>query len=280
MVLYTDGDDKPHLTFPFLNLKQTSAEDKEILNFKIYQDTFEIIRKFQEIFFKTVHSLQQHAISLRDVVFKMKSIEHDCQFSEGLALIRLIPNVNVMEDTGQIMNEIFSHSSFFNYHMLEQIIDQVGAENDKENFIKYKEQFHEYAERDLSICPSQIGKMREEYYANLFVTLNKVHEQCTLNNLHCFCDNLREILNIADVELNLCFIFATRTVGLMFQIPLQTQKTAFPLTQYQCEAITKLGVLQISCGNDCIDHNEDKVLHDVTLHTIFFMCQRRLLPSA
>lgn len=249
LILYKE--DQPHLTFPVLKIKETAVE--ETVELKIYQDSLEIIYKFREVFLTTVKSLLQRVISLTDIVFRSTSP------SEGPTLKGLLPNLRDVEDTGKIMQEVFSCSSFFNFHLLEQIVDQVGTENDKENFIRYKEQFYEYAERDLSICPAELGKMKEEHFANLFVTLDKVHQQCTLNSLQSFSCNLREILNISDVELQLCCTFATNPVGLIFQIPLYTHKSTFPLTNDQCEAIIKLGVLQLSCGSECIDQNEDKV---------------------
>ena len=253
--------DQPHLTFPILKCKETTID--ETVELKVYQDSFEIIYKFREVFFMTVKSLLQRAITLTDILFiprKCTDSEDVCRSSEGPTLEELLPNLRNVEDAEQIMQEVFSCSSFFNYHMLEQIIDQVGAESDKQNFIRYKEQFNDYAERDLSICPSEIGKMKEEHFANLFITLDKIHQQCTLNSLQCFSGNLQEILNISDVELQLCYIFATNTVGLMFQIPLFTYKSTFPLAKHQCDAIVKLGVLQLSCGSDFIDQNGDKVL--------------------
>lgn len=252
--------DQPHLTFPILKCKEAAVE--EAVELKIYQDSLKIICVFQEVFFTTMKSLLQRAVSLTDLVFRStckKPTDSDVyQPSEGLTLKGLLPNLRDVEDPGQIIQEVFSCSSFFNFHLLGQIVDHVGAENDKENFMQYKEQFYKYAERDLSICPVELGIMKEEHFANLFVTIDKVHQQCTLNSLQSFSGNLREILNISGAELQLCRTFSTSTLGLMFQIPLYAHKSTFPLTKDQCEAIAKLGVKQLSCGSDFIDQ-EDKV---------------------
>ena len=228
----------------------------------MHQDALEIMSKFREILFSTIESLHQREVSLKEIAFEsksQKSVDQDQLPSGSVSLTDLLPKLISIEDTSQIVLEIFSYCSFVNYHMLEQIITQAGEEKDKGNFAQYKAQFREYGERDLSMCPSEVGKMKEDGFANLFVTLDKVHQQITLNDLQSFIDELQELLNISNVELRLCSIFSTDTVGLMFQIPLSAYPVTFPLSEMQRKALVKLGVVQLSCGDSAMDQDEDEV---------------------
>ena len=105
--------------------------------------------------------------------------------SEGSDFRHQLPqlrNAELVDDAICIVNE---YCSFFNYHIIECIITKLGTEQDKDNLSKYKEEFIEYGERHVFECPSKVGE-RSDHCADMFVTLDKSYDNCTVSNLDLF----------------------------------------------------------------------------------------------
>ena len=160
-----------------------------------------------------------------------------------------LPGLANAQTVDAVMSVVKDYCSFFNYHMLEHIINEFGTKQDKENMASYKEDFNKYAECCITKCPSEVGKMSEEGCANLFVTLDDLFDNCAVSHLNVFIGNLRKILNIpSNVALRLCRI-NLGSIKLIFQIPHSVQQAIFPLSSEQEAELSSLGVVQLSCGD-------------------------------
>lgn len=240
---------KPTLTFPILDLEQMSKEDKRKLHQTLYSESFEIMCKFQDLFSSTVKSFKDRKIHSKHIVSHLMVLGPVEPAYEDLGypvLRRILPGLRNKDDTDEVMYEINYYCSYFNFHMLERIIDKLGTEKDKANLTRYKAEFCNYAERHVFMCPSEVGAVSEGR-AKMFVTLDETYDNCTLSHLEVFNAQLRKILNISDIELQLCRI-KPGSVKLTFQIPLDLQQI-FPLSKDQEMALTKIGILQLSCGD-------------------------------
>jgi hypothetical protein len=131
--------------------------------------------------------------------------------------------------------------------MLKIIIDHLGGEEDRENLATYLQEFAEYAKRKVYKCPCEVGQINEDGRSNMFVTLDKSYDNCTVSCLKNFEKELAKILNVSSDVVILCRI-APGSLQLIFQIPLSIQRDIFPLSSEQEVALTKLGVVQLSCG--------------------------------
>ena len=148
----------------------------------------------------------------------------------------------------EAMAIIGDYCSFFNYHIVELIIDILGTTNDKESLSNYKKEFSEYARRHVYECPSELGTVTTGD-AELFMTLDETYDSYTVSSLQLFVRKLAEILKLSsDAGLKLCRI-ELGSLKLTFQIPLFVQKDIFPLSIDQKRALAGLGVVHLSCGD-------------------------------
>ena len=144
--------------------------------------------------------------------------------------------------------------------MLEHIISEFGTKQDKQNMASYKEDFNKYAECCITHYPSEVGRMSEEGYANLLVTLDDSFDNCAVSHLNVFIGNLRKILNIpSNVTLRLCRI-NIGSIKLTFQVFLFVQEAIFPLSSEQEAELSSLGVVQLSCEDYQFTRQETKVI--------------------
>ena len=116
-------------------------------------------------------------------------------------------------------------------------------------------------------CPCEVGRISETGRSNVFVTLDRSYDNCTVSSLKNFERELAKILNVSsDVVVILCRI-APGSLQLIFQIPLKIQKTVFPLSSEQEVALTELGVAQLSCGEYYFAN--DSEVYGIACYTVY-----------
>ena len=245
--------------FPILSPDKLCKEEKEQLHQKLYTDSEELMYKFQEIFAAMRDSLKSRLISISeisshlDLLGPIKPTYHD----SGLPPLRhQLPGLADAKTVDAVMSVVKDYCSFFNYRMLEHLVNKLGTEQDKEKLAKYKEDFARYGERRVFECPPKVGEMREEGYANMIVTLDDAFDSCSTNHIHSFIGNLQKTLNIT--HLKLCRI-SLGSIKLIFQIPLCVQQAIFPLSSEQEAELSSLGVVQLSCGDYQFTPQQTKV---------------------
>ena len=229
-----------------------SPQQKEQLRERQCFESEQMIYKFQKLFTDTKKSLREKKVPVDELVGHLECLGYiKATFTDsGLPSLRhKLPELADAKTVDAVMSVVKDYCSFFNYHMVEHIIDEFGTRQDKENMTSYKEDFTKYAECCITQCPSEVGKMSEKGCANLFVTLDDSFDNCAISHLNVFIGNLRKILKIpSNVVLRLCRV-NPGCVKLIFQIPLSVQQAIFPLSSEQKVELTSLGVVQLSCGD-------------------------------
>ena len=220
--------------------------------------------KFKDLFKSTRQSLIEQNISVIDL------LEHlDCSLIgyvqpifKGSTLPVLgcqLPELRKLEKVKDAMSVISSYCSFFNYRIVEEIINNLGTEQDKTNLKNYQEEFRVYAQRHIFECPSELGEMSEIGHANMFVTLDVMYESYTVSHLYAFVSNLQRVLKVPAMSLRLCRI-GPGSLKIIFQLPYSVQQSIFPLSSDQEKALSDLGVVLLSCGDYQFTRHEVEVI--------------------
>ena len=208
--------------------------------------------KFQQLFSATTKSLQERSIPVSLLTRHLEclgSIKPTFKDSGLPPLRHQLPGLANARNVDAVMSVVKDYCSFFNYRMLEHIINELGTEQDKVNLAKYKGDFAKYGERHVFECPSEVGKLSDEGHGNMFVTLDDSFDKCTVNHLQSFISNLQKTLNIpSNIVLKLCRI-ESGSLKLTFQLPHFVLEDIFPLSSDQEVELSSLGVMQLSCGD-------------------------------
>ena len=98
-----------------------------------------------------------------------------------------------------------SYSSFFNYEVLEHMIEQDGSGEDKENLLRYKENFLEYSRRRIYECPSKTGcKSDKELSMDMIMKLDSKYDEYTsVSDIQDLRVRLGELLQVNTTTLHL-----------------------------------------------------------------------------
>ena len=240
-----------HLTFLMLEKQNEimTEEDKKHCEEKLYSESRRMMFKFQTLFSATVTSLKKRNITVKELSNHLKllaGLEPIYKDSECGFLRNELMKVETVDD---VMSLVSEYSSFFNYQMLQNIINNLGGEQDKRNLAKYLKDFAEYAKRTVFEGPCEVGRMNEEGHANMIVKVDKSYVSYTVNCLNDFSVELKKILDkSSNVMISLCRI-EPGCLKLTFQMPLFLQQHIFPLSDDQEAALAKLDVIQLSCGD-------------------------------
>jgi hypothetical protein len=258
---------KPKFTFSCLDLKKLSKEEKEKLHQRLYAESMDITFKFQHLFSSTILSLKERNTSPQDLyshlvcLGSVKPAYHD---PKQPILRQYFPQLRTAERIEEAMGIIGDYCSFFNFSIIELIIDKLGTTKDKANLTKYKKDFSDYARRHVYECPSELG-MVTDGNAELFMTLDETYDSYTVSSLQLFVRKLAEILKLSsDAALKLCRI-ELGSLKLTFQIPIFVQEDIFPLSIDQKRALAGLGVVHLSCGDYHFTNEVATYLHLVSI---------------
>ena len=248
-----------------------SKEKKEELHQKLYAESEDMMYKFQELFTSTTDSLRNRNVPVKELVRHLEclgQLKPTFDDSSEPVFRRQLPEIRKSESIDNVMSVVNNYCSFFNYRMLEHIINKLGTEQDKLKLAKYKEDFAKYGERHVFECPSEVGEMSEENQANMFVTLDESFDNCNVSHLSAFVSNLQKVLNISDITLRLCRI-GPGSLKLIFQIPHFVQQAIFPLSSDQEADLVCLGVVHLSCGD--YQFTVEDMMVSITVATVLFI---------
>ena len=217
--------------------------------------------KYQELFTATRKSLWEEKVSVGELVQHLQclgSVKPAYKDAGQSALRHQLPALLNAKSVDDVMSVVKDYSPFFNYRMLEHIISEFGTDQNKAKLAEYKEDFAKYAECCVIECPSEVSKMSEDGYSNLFVTLDDSFDNCTVSHLNIFINDLRKTLKISsDVHLKLCRI-CRGSITLIFHLPTFVQKVIFPLSGQQEKSLRDLCVVELSCGTYHFVNRNDK----------------------
>ena len=144
-----------------------------------------------------------------------------------------------------VLNNYFS---FFNYRILEYIIEELGTEEDKSRLQTYKVNFNKYAKRRIFECPSEFGPVSDAGHTDIVVKLDVKYENFTVADIEVFCHKLSEIVHVSSQGV-LCLCRIDKgCFELTFQVPSFVQQKIFPLSREQEMALEKKGVIKLKCG--------------------------------
>ena len=146
-------------TFPRLN---PNEGEKEQLYERLCRGSEDMIYKFQDLFSETTDSLRERKVPVVELTRHLECLGpvKPTYKDTGLRPLRhQLPGLRNAETVDAVMSVVKDYCSFFNYRMLEHIINKLGSEEDKLNLARYKEDFEVYAECRIFECPSEVGKM-------------------------------------------------------------------------------------------------------------------------
>ena len=238
-------------SFPYLDLSGLTDKQKEDLRESLQYESRQIMMQFQKLVSAIIESLIEQNVSLQrlvshvmtlgafDPIFKKPQMPllHDRR--KELKTADSVPNIFL------VLQDYFS---FFNYDIIEHIIEVLGTKEDNAKLQHYKEKFNQYAKRRIFECGPCFGCESEAENSDIFVKLDSGYDNYTAGEIKGFCRRLSEILHVSSKGvLHLCRV-DEGCIQLTFQAPSFVQQEIFPLSIEQERTLKAEGVIKLTCG--------------------------------
>ena len=213
-----------------LKVRNLKDGDKEDLMQKLTHDTTQIKRHFAQLLVKTANSFQEQGVHIHTLAHAALSI--------GTHQSGEIPTPFLPEEEKELLKAdtidsafilLEKHMSFFNYDILEHIIDSLGSDDDKGRLKHYEECLTRFCERKTfevppSVFHSESGMKGREAF--LVLITKKI--EFSLNDVREAKRKLATKLGLKSSTLKLHRIDEGSLV-LLFSIPESVARMIFPL---------------------------------------------------
>ena len=218
--------------------------------------------RFQKLVSATIKSFQRQCIPLDELVSHVMTLgAFEPVFKESQVPLfqHCFKDLEAAESIPKIFLVLKDYFSFFNYHIIEHVIEERGTEEDKERLQRYKEDFSKYAKRRIFECQPEFGPVSDASHADIFVKLDPKYENYTIAEIEVFRHKLSEILRVSSQGvLRLCRV-VEGCFQLTFQVPSFVQQEIFPLSREQEIFLKTKGVIELKCGEYQFLGNKDFV---------------------
>ena len=213
-----------------------SARECERIEPKIRKRSMTISYQYEALFTKFQKSMKEREIPVKKLAIHLLGFQafdqayayesNQILFSEEYETIRKAKNID------EVLLVVRKYSSF-SYQILEQLILNLGTENDKEELLKYENAFQKYAKCRLYECPSKFGSDTSQ--AKVFITLDKAYRNSPLNHLSLLTKNLCEIFHISVTGVLRLYTKGIGSIKLVFVTPHFVERYIFPLSTKQLQ---------------------------------------------
>ena len=239
-------------SFPYLDLSGLTHEQQQELRGRFQFESKEIMMRFQKLVSSTIKSFKRRNVPLDELVSHVMTLgAFDPVFKEPQVPLfqYCFQRLEAADTIPKVFLALKDYLSFFNYHILEHIIEELGTEEDKAELLRYKEDFNQYAKRRVFECPPKLGPVSDADIADIFVKVDSQYDNYTVKQIEEFRQKLSKILHLSSQGiLRLCRV-DKGCFQLMFQVPTFVQQEIFPLSRQQEMALATVGVIRLTCGD-------------------------------
>ena len=239
-------------SFPYLKVSGLTPEQQEGLSIRLCVESEDIVHKFWCLHSRVLKSLCEQNVSVDKLVAHLLSLRafdpvyKDSQKPVLQTFFQELRSAGSIEDVLFIIRDYFS---FFNYRVIEHIVDGLGTDQDRAALQNYKKEFDEYSKRRVYECPPQYGSKIDADHRSLVVKVDSVYEDFTVKELKKFQYRLSRVLHVTPQSvLRLCRV-EEGCLQLIFQVPSFVQQEIFPLSSEQESALAAEGVIRLTCGD-------------------------------
>ena len=239
-------------SFPYLDLSGLTPEQQQILRGSLQTEFINITMQFQYLVSTTLTSLQKQCVKVRNILshlMKFETSEPVLKDSKAPVFHQQLRNLEKAESIEEIFWILKDYMSFFNYHVIEHIINGLGTEKDKAELKKYTANFQQYAKRRVYQCPPQFGPVSEAGHADIFVKVDFRYEDYTVVEIEVFRQKLSKLLTVSSQGVLCLCLVEKGCIQLTFQVPSFVKDKIFPLSGEQERALADEGIIRLVCGD-------------------------------
>ena len=177
-----------------------TPEQQEELKIRLCIESEEIVHKFWHLHSRVYESLCERKVSVDKLVTHLLSLHafdpvyKDSQKPALQAFFQDLQNAGSIE---RVLYIIKDYVSFFNYHVIEHIVNELGTDQDKVELQNYEKEFDHYSKCRVYECPPLYVSKSDAYHVDLVLKVDSVYEEYTVKELKRFEYRLSRIFCVS-----------------------------------------------------------------------------------
>ena len=228
-------------SFPFLDLSKLGEDNKEDIIQKLSKNTDSIMKSFAKLFNNTCKSLTEQGIPTQQVARCALSIDAYESVSKKKPLLSEctdeLRNAETIDDLFIILRP---YMSFFNYELLECIIENIGSDENRRELGEYCTKFNEFCRRKVVEVPSRCFSQCEESMHTCAIKHKRItfavlvtKQDDHLTSLSIVKRSQRKIANLLGLKSSTLHLHSIEpgSILLVFSVPNFIVDELFPLDQ-------------------------------------------------
>ena len=228
--------------FPYLDVESMNEADKIDFECRLKLEARKIKMEFAKLTSNVMQSLE--TVPLKQVKISLLSLE---SFTDDIGVKVLdeedAEKIKVAKDLLDIFFTLRKYISFFNYHIIEYIIEQHKLTRDPLN--EYLKEFRTFCQRSVFEVPENLFQSIPELTGKVFA-VKCTKGVTTMNGVDALQEKIATTFSLRSAALQLCSI-KKGCVELHFLISAAVADRIFPVSSSQCSALSEIGVRVLSC---------------------------------
>ena len=249
---------KKEVLFPYLDISGLDENDRIDLEYQLIAETREIKVHFAKFLSNVITSLEQICIQLEKFKIFVLSLE---AFTDDIGVKVLDKEDAQKIETASTISEVFmtlrKYISFFNYHILEYIIDQHGAETDRAQLQEYLKKFHIFCQRSIFKVPQYMFAFKFRQAARVFAFKCTEGVNTTMEDVKTLTGDIAKVFGLRSSALQL-YTLKKGCVELHYLISAAVVERIFPVSPTQSTTLKEIGVRILSC-EELDQTNKDEI---------------------
>ena len=235
------------MLFPYLNMDALVEDDRASLEMRLKNETRRIIKKFSNFTISTMKSFVERNESLEEIIYVVLSLKAFTAPNIGIKFFEKedIKEIQAATSIVDLFTVLLNYSSFFNYHIIEHLIDHHGSADDHKRLEDYVSDFKIFCQRSVFQVPPEVYGNSGQKRGRRFIVMC-TEGVTTLVGVQEVRDRIALTFGLKPLSLKLQTI-KKGSVELHFLIPAAVAKHIFPVHPSQHSALNEMGVRILFC---------------------------------
>ena len=233
--------------FPYLDSSSLDEADRIDLEDRLKYDTREMIFLFANFTLDVKRSLENDLqiplVLIKDSVLNLEA------FSEDIGIKIIDEDDRQKIEAARTLSDVFitlrNYISFFNYHIVEYIIQKHGSTEDHQRLEDYLESYTNYGKRNIFEVPQDVFISKSRKNAKV-IALKCSERISTMNAIETAKSEVSQVFGLRSLALQLCSI-RKGCVELHFIISAAVADHIFPVSPSQHSALSAYGIRVLFC---------------------------------
>ena len=236
--------------FPFLNMSALEDDAKVDLEQRLISDTRKMVTKFASLTLFLEQSLEDQEIPLRKIVDCVLSLQ---AFTEDIGLKLLEKKDEEAIQQAQSVTDVFiilrSYISFFNYEIMEHLVEHHGSSDDHKRLEEYLTAFNAFCQRSVFEVPPNVYSSKSRTDCKVFAVKCTERVATTLEGVRGVRGKIADVLGLRACSLQLCSILKG-CMELRFILSTAVADCILPVSPAKQRALNEIGVRVLVQGKD------------------------------